>query len=102
MVGASPISPQAVAVVDPNHKEVFKNEAINNKMVSFIQCVNITMKEEIVSFVINNTDGMEVMPVFCVGLDATNIVQVIRVNGCHRIIVVASYPHTLVCIFRHE
>ena len=71
-------------------------------MVSFIQCVNITMKEEIVSFVINNTDGMEGMPVFCVGLDATNILQGIIFNGCHRVIVVASYPHTLVFIFRNE
>ena len=67
-------------------------------MVPLIQCDAITMKEAIFSFGINYTDSMEISNEFSVGVDSTKVVQRIRDNVCHRVIVRAQYPHQLVYI----
>ena len=75
-----------------------KTEAVKKNMVQLILCGTITMKEEIVIFAINHTDGLEGSNTFSVGLDEKTVVQVIRVNGCHKVIVGSPYPHNLVTI----
>ena len=56
------------------------------------------MKDIIVNFVKNNTNGFEGINLFGVGLYATKVVKLIILNALYRAVILVSYPYQFIYI----